>query len=80
MCEICLKLTIKTPKQRHWHRSGVFLLSVPIVDFEQVNISWVAKQVLLLTAFIEFWSSFNINFVNILTTLCREFKLLLISE
>ena len=79
MCEICLKLTIKTPK-RHWHRSGVFLLSVSIVDFEQLNISWVAKQVLLLTTFIEFWSFFNIDFVNILTTLCREFKLLLINE
>ena len=79
MCEICLKLTIKTPK-RQWHRSGVFLLSVSIVDFEQLNISWVAKQVLLLTTFIEFWSSFNIDFVNILTTLCREFKLLLINE
>ena len=23
-CEICFKLTIKTPKQGHWHRYGVF--------------------------------------------------------
>ena len=24
-CEICSKLTIKTPEQRHWRRSGVFI-------------------------------------------------------
>ena len=31
-CEICSKLTIKTPKRRHWHRSGVF-----IVNFEHIH-------------------------------------------
>ena len=36
-CEICLKLTIKTPERRHWPRSGVF-----IINFEQVNVSWAA--------------------------------------
>ena len=25
-CEICSKLTIKTPERRHWHRSGVFFV------------------------------------------------------
>ena len=30
-CEICSKLTIKTPEQRHWARSGVF-----IVNFEHI--------------------------------------------
>ena len=30
-CEICSKLTIKTPERRHWHRSGVF-----IVNFEHI--------------------------------------------
>ena len=43
MCEICLELTIKTPKRRHCRRSGVFignfehislLSSVSIVDIE----------------------------------------------
>ena len=29
MCEICSKLTIKTPERPNWHRSGVF-----IVNFE----------------------------------------------
>ena len=24
-CEICSKLTTKTPERRHWHRSGVFI-------------------------------------------------------
>ena len=48
-CEICSKLTAKTPEQRHSRR--VFLLLtliyftpfsiVSIVDFEQVNVSWV---------------------------------------
>ena len=31
-CEICSKLIIKTPDQRHWHRSGVF-----IIRFEQIS-------------------------------------------
>ena len=45
-----LKVNNKTPKQRHWRRSCVFIvnfehishlfLCVFIVDFEQVNISW----------------------------------------
>ena len=30
-CEICSKLTIKTPELRHWRRSGVF-----IVKFEHI--------------------------------------------
>ena len=32
MCEICSKLTIKTPEQRQWRRSGAF-----IVNFEQIS-------------------------------------------
>ena len=48
-CEICSKLTIKIPDQRHWRRSGVFVVnferillcsSVSIVNFEQVNAGW----------------------------------------
>ena len=31
-CEICSKLTIKTPEQRHWRRFGV-----SIVDFEHIS-------------------------------------------
>ena len=31
MCEICSKLTIKTPERRRWRRSGIF-----IVNFEQI--------------------------------------------
>ena len=41
-CEICSKLTIKTPEWRHWRRSGVF-----IVNFE--HISHVLLVFLLLT-------------------------------
>ena len=50
-CEICLKLTIKTRKQRQWRRSGVFIVNfelisylvlvfLSIVNFEQVNAGW----------------------------------------
>ena len=31
-CEICSKLTIKTPERRQWRRSGVF-----IVNFEHIS-------------------------------------------
>ena len=41
-CDICSKLTIKTPGRRQWHRSGVF-----IVNFE--HISHLALMFLLLT-------------------------------
>ena len=41
-CEICSKLTIKTPQQRHWRRSGVFN-----VNFE--HISHLVLVLLLLT-------------------------------
>ena len=46
-CEICSKLTIKTPEQRQWHRSGIFIVNfehishlflVFIFNFEQVNV------------------------------------------
>ena len=37
-CEICSKLTTKTPKLRHWRRSDVFI--VITVNFEQVNANW----------------------------------------
>ena len=35
-CEICSKLTIKTPERRHWRRSGVF-----VVNSEHENADWV---------------------------------------
>ena len=48
-CEICSKLTIKTPKRRYRRRSGMFIVnfehilhlfkSVAVVDFEQLNAS-----------------------------------------
>ena len=31
-CEICSKLTIKTPERRQWHGSGVF-----IINFEHIS-------------------------------------------
>ena len=56
-CEICSKLTIKTPEQRQWRRSGVFIVNfehiqwrrsgVFIVNFE--HISQLVLVFLLLT-------------------------------
>ena len=42
MCEICSKLTLKTPERRHWRRSGVF-----IFNFEQISL--IVLVFLLLT-------------------------------
>ena len=49
-CEIGSKLTIKTPEQRQYRRSGVFIVNfehilhlfsnASIVDFEQLNVRW----------------------------------------
>ena len=48
--EIFSKLTIKTPEQRHWRRSGVFIFNferiskhVSIIIFEQVNTGWLGS-------------------------------------
>ena len=41
-CQICLKLTIKEPKRRQWHRSGAF-----VVNFE--HITHLVLMFLLLT-------------------------------
>ena len=56
-CEICPKLTIKTPKRRHWRRFGVFIVnfehishlrsSVSVVTFEKVNAGWVQNKYIL---------------------------------
>ena len=50
MSEIISKLTIKTQEQRHWRRSGVFVVNfeqishiangVSISDFEQIHAGW----------------------------------------
>ena len=49
-CEVCSKLTIKTPERPHWRPSGVFIVnfehiytscsSVSVVNFEKVNADW----------------------------------------
>ena len=48
-CEICSKLTIKTPERCNWHRFGLFIVTLNIFHtffycfycyFEQVNVSW----------------------------------------
>ena len=55
-CELCSKLTIKTPERRQWRAFiikfehillGKGFPSASIVNFEQVNVSWVWYQLLL---------------------------------
>ena len=55
-CELCSKLTIKTPERRQWRAFiikfehillGKGFPSASIVNFEQVNVSWVWCQLLL---------------------------------
>ena len=48
-CEICSKLTVKTPERRHWRHSGVF-----IVNFE--HISHLALVFLLLLTLNAGWA------------------------
>ena len=65
--EIFSKLTVKTPEQLQWRRSGVFIVdikhvltpfsSVSIVDFEQVNVSWEHGQSSQKT---DYWVELNI--------------------
>ena len=53
-CEICSKLTIKTPEWCQWRRSGVFIVNfdcilqlcsnVSIVNFENVIAGWVKRD------------------------------------
>ena len=45
MCGICLKLTIKTPEQCQWHRSGVFIINFQHIShidlvFSMLNLDW----------------------------------------
>ena len=42
-CEICLKLTIKTPERKYF----TLFSSVSTVDFEQVNVSWEYVRTLI---------------------------------
>ena len=52
-CEICSKLTIKTPERRQWRRSGVFIVNfehishlvlVFLYNFEHLIAGWVVLQ------------------------------------
>ena len=40
-CEICSKLTIKTPERCHWSHSGVFIVNFEHISNLQVNGGWV---------------------------------------
>ena len=43
-CEVCSKLTIKTPERLHW--PWTYFNSVSIIEFEQVIVNWVAARTL----------------------------------
>ena len=52
--ETCSKLTIKRPEQRHWRRSGVFIVNFKpmsyivllflFFNFEHVTVGWVQAK------------------------------------
>ena len=42
-CEVCSKLTIKTPERRHWRRYGVF-----IANFEDISQTKKKTKMLIL--------------------------------
>ena len=63
-CEICSKLTIKTPEWRHWCCSGVF-----IVDFEQVNGQQVFQLFSYGCSVFQDTGSFSLDFYDVLTSL-----------
>ena len=56
-CEICSKLTKKTPEQRHWHSS------VSIVNFEQVIAGWDLADISKLMVSFVFFPVFGDNFM-----------------
>ena len=64
-CEICSKLTLKTPERRHWSRSTVFT-----VNFEHVIASWV-KTLAVLFFFGNFANIHHINVVFLFVTLSK---------
>ena len=50
MCEICPKLTIKTPDPSQWRRSGVFIvkfeqISYIVLVFGLVNAGWATNSI-----------------------------------
>ena len=64
-CQICSKLTIKTPERRQWRHSGVFVVSIKhISHFEQVNVSWELFSYLFRYSCL-FYSTSMSNFKNI---------------
>ena len=59
MCEICSKLTIKTPDQHHRYCSSVFIVNLEqisytvIVELEQVNADWEIEELKTSTAAVD---------------------------
>ena len=47
MCEICSKLTVKTPEQRHWRRLGVFIVNFEHVSHLAHSVSIVGRSTLV---------------------------------
>ena len=74
-CEICSKLTTKTPRRRHWHCSGVFIVNYklisrlvmvfPFFHFEKVNIRLIGDM--------QFWRTSLNLFLSIFITSASSF-------
>ena len=63
MCEICLNLTIKTPKKSQWPRAGVFIINfhkISFFCFHPAEKSYYSENS---RKFISFYFSFRLSFV-----------------
>ena len=50
-CEICSKLTIKTPERRHWRRSDVFIVNSEYISHLFLQFLFLTLNKLMLTGF-----------------------------
>ena len=71
-CEICSKLTIKSPERRHWLTLNIFhtFFCVSVVNFEQVNVSWHRNVILRKNMFNR--NMFNMYVQNMYATLINQ--------
>ena len=46
-CEICSKLTIKTPERRSWRRSGVFIVNFEHISHLVLVLLWITLNIKL---------------------------------
>ena len=51
MCKACSKLTMKTPEESHWRRSGIFIADFELISHIFLVFLLLTLNMLLLTGF-----------------------------